>query len=53
MLLAVLDRFVDKLCVLCFLRGGEDERRVCGRILGLVLVDGGKVTGIADNSLFA
>ena len=38
--LAVLDGTVDKLGVLGLLGGGEDEGRVGGGILGLVLGDG-------------
>jgi hypothetical protein len=50
-LLAELDSGVDQLLVLFFLGRGEDERGVGRRILGLVLVDGRKVTGVADDSL--
>jgi hypothetical protein len=50
-LLAVLDSGVDQLLVLLLLGRGEDERGVGGRILGLVLVDGRKVTGVADDNL--
>jgi hypothetical protein len=50
-LLAVLDSGVDQLLVLLLLGRSEDERGVGGRILGLVLVDGRKVTGVADDNL--
>ena len=52
MLLAILNCLVDKLGVFGLFRGSEDERRVRGRILRLVLVDSGKITGVADNGLF-
>lgn len=48
-LLAVLNGGIDQLRVLGLLGGSEDERGVGGRILGLVLVNGRKVTGVADN----
>lgn len=48
-LLAVLDGGVDELGVLGLLGGGEDERGVGGGILGLVLVDGREVSGVADD----
>jgi hypothetical protein len=51
MLLAVRNSGIDQLRVLGLLRGSEDERGVCGRILRLVLVDGRKVTGVADDGL--
>lgn len=50
--LAVGDRGVDELGVLRLLGGSEDQRWVGGGILGLVLVDGRKVTGVADDDLF-
>jgi hypothetical protein len=50
-LLAELDGGVDQLLVILLLGRGEDERRVGRGILGLVLVDGRKVTGVADDSL--
>jgi len=50
-LLAVLDGGVDQLLVLLLLRRGEDQRGIGGRILGLVLVDGRKVAGVADDNL--
>ena len=50
-LLAILDGGVDELRVLGLLRRGEDERGVGRGILGLVLVDGGKVTRVADDRL--
>ena len=39
MVLAIFHRNIDELSILRFLRGGEDERRVGGSILGLVFVD--------------
>ena len=51
MLLAVLDSSLDQLLVLLLLGRGEDERGVGGGILGLVLVDGRKVTRVADDDL--
>lgn len=42
--LGVCDSLVDELGVLGLLGCGEDEGRVCGGILRLVLGDGGKVT---------
>ena len=50
--LAVRNRLVDQLRVLGLLGGGEDEGRVGGGILRLVLVDGGEVAGVADDDLF-
>ena len=50
-LLAVLDGGVDELLVLGLLGGSEDERGVGRGILGLVLVDGRKVTRVADDDL--
>lgn len=50
-LLAVRDRLVDELRVLGLLGGLEDEGRVGGGVLRLVLVDGGEVTAVADDSL--
>ena len=49
--LAVSDGSVNELGVLGLLGGSEDERWVGGGILGLVLVDGRKVTGVADDDL--
>jgi hypothetical protein len=50
-LLAVGDSLVDELGVLGLLGGGEDEGRVGGGILRLVLANGGEVTGVADDGL--
>jgi hypothetical protein len=50
-LLAVGDSLVDELGVLGLLRRGEDEGRVGGGILRLVLANGGEVTGVADDGL--
>jgi hypothetical protein len=47
--LAVRNSRVDQLCVLFLLRSCEDEGRVRGGILWLVLVDGSKVTRVADD----
>ena len=52
MLLAVGDGLVDELGVLGLLRRGEDEGRVGGGILRLVLANGGEVTRVADDSLW-
>lgn len=52
-LLAVCDSGVNQLRVLGLLGGGEDERRVGRRILGLVLLDGSEVTRVGDDSLQA
>lgn len=51
MLLAIRDGLVDELGVFGLLGGGEDEGRVGGGVLRLVLADGGKVTRVADNGL--
>ena len=51
--LAVLDRDVDELGVLFLFRGREDERRVRGGVLGLVLCDGGEVARVANDGLGA
>jgi hypothetical protein len=51
-LLAVGDSLVDELGVLGLLGGGEDEGRVGGGILRLVLANGGEVTGVADDGLW-
>jgi hypothetical protein len=50
-LLAVCDSLVDQLRVLLLLGRGEDEGGVGGGILGLVLLDGRKVTRVGDDSL--
>jgi hypothetical protein len=50
-LLAVLDSGIDELGVLLLLGGGENQGRVGGGILGIVLVDGRKVTRVADDDL--
>ena len=52
MLLAVGDSLVDELGVLGLLGSGEDEGRVGGGILRLVLANGGEVTGVADDGLW-
>lgn len=49
--LSVLDSVVNKLGILGLLRGCQDQGRVGGGILRLVLVNGSKVTGVADNNL--
>ena len=51
-LLAVGDSLVDELGVLGLLGSGEDEGRVGGGILRLVLANGGEVTGVADDGLW-
>ena len=51
MLLAVLDSLVDQGGIFGFLGGGKDEGRIGGGVLRLVLANGGKVTGVADNGL--
>jgi len=50
-LLAVGDSVVNKLGILGLLRGCQDQGRVGGGILGLVLVNGSKVTRVADDNL--
>jgi hypothetical protein len=50
-LLSVLNGIVNELGVLGLLCGGEDQGRVGGGILRLVLVDGSKVTRVTDDSL--
>ena len=42
---------VNELGVLGLLGSGEDEGRVGGGVLRLVLANGGKVTGVADDGL--
>lgn len=49
--LAIRDGFVDELCILWLFRRSENEGRVGGGILRLVLVDCCEITGIADNNL--
>jgi hypothetical protein len=46
------DGIVDELGVLGLLGSGEDEGGVGGGILRLVLANGGKVTGVADDGLW-
>lgn len=50
-LLAVLDGSVDQLLVVGLLGGSENEGRVGGGILRLVLLNGRKVTRVGDDSL--
>jgi len=50
-LLALLNRSVNQLRVVGLLGGSEDEGWVGGGILRLVLCDGCKVTGVADDRL--
>jgi hypothetical protein len=50
-LLAVGDSIVDELGVLGLLGGGEDEGRVGGGVLRLVLANGGEVTRVAHDGL--
>jgi hypothetical protein len=50
-LLAILDSAVDELGVLLLLGRGENQGRVGGRILGVVLGNGREVAGVADDSL--
>jgi hypothetical protein len=52
-LLAPGDGSINELLVLGLLGGRENQRGVGGGILGLVLVDGGKVTRVADDGLGA
>lgn len=49
--LAIFYGSVDELGVLWLLGGGEDQGRVGSGILGLVLVDGSEVAGVADDDL--
>lgn len=51
--LAVRDGIINELGVLRFLGGSQDQRRVRGSILRLVLANCGKVTAVADDSLDA
>lgn len=51
-LLAVCDSIINELGVLGLLGGGEDEGRVGGGVLRLVLANGGEVTGVADDGLW-
>jgi len=50
-LLSILDGCVDQLCVLWHLGRGENERRVGGGILGLVLGDRAEVSRVTDDGL--
>lgn len=50
--LAVLNSGIDQLGVLLLFRRREDERRIGGCILGLVLLDGRKVTRVGDDRLW-
>lgn len=50
-LLAVRNSDVNQLLVVGLFRGREDEGGVGGRILGLVLLDGRKVTRVGDDGL--
>lgn len=50
LLLALLDGSVDQAGVLGLLRSSQDQGRVGGSILRLVLANGGKVTRVADNN---
>jgi hypothetical protein len=45
------DGIVNELGILGLLGGGEDQGRVGGGILGLVLANGGKVTRVANDDL--
>ena len=49
--LAVLDSVVNELGVLLLLGSSQDQRRVGGGILRLVLVNGSKVTRVTDDNL--
>jgi hypothetical protein len=51
-LLAPRNGGINELCVLGLLGGRENQGGVGGRILGLVLVDGCKVTRVADDGLW-
>jgi hypothetical protein len=50
-LLAILDGSINQLCVFFLLGCSKNQRGVGGGILGLVLVNGGKVTRVADDNL--
>jgi hypothetical protein len=50
LLLGVVDGNIDQLSILLLLGGCEDERRVGGGILRLVLANGGKVARVGHNS---
>lgn len=51
MTLAVLNSGVDELRVVGLLRCGEDQGRVGGGILRLVLINGREVAGVAYDDL--
>jgi hypothetical protein len=51
LLLTLLNGSVDQAGIFGLLGGSEDEGGVGGSILGLVLVNGGKVTGVANDNL--
>ena len=51
LLLAVGDGIVDQAGVVGFLGGGEDQGRVGGCVLRLVLLDGGEVAGVGNDGL--
>ena len=50
-LLAILACIIQKLCIFGFLGSCEDQGWVGGGILGLILVDRGEITGVADDGL--
>jgi hypothetical protein len=50
-LLAVSDSVVNELGIVGLLGGSQDQGRVGGSILGLVLVNGSEVTRVADDNL--
>jgi hypothetical protein len=52
LLLTLLNGSVDQAGIFGLLGSSEDEGGVGGSILGLVLVNGGKVTGVANDNLF-
>jgi hypothetical protein len=51
LLLTLLNGSVDQAGIFGLLGSSEDEGGVGGSILGLVLVNGGKVTGVANDNL--
>ena len=49
MLLAVINRNIYEFSIFLFLRRSENQGRICGSILRLVLVDCRKIARVADD----